>query len=137
MSLFFLKFFIDSFKQLSQRPVVAICPIFYGFLKIRPPNSMTIIIVLLYIYISVAKTLRLLGQRVLPSQYMWNSRFHMCGHVWPNTYSGHNNLYLIWFSRYLTFKFWWRHSDVITKIWNFSYGPIHAQTNKVSYVWSQ
>ena len=44
-------------------------------------------------------------------QYMHKlTRFHMCGH---------NNLYLIRFSRYLTFKFWWRHNDVIKIIWNF------------------
>ena len=63
-------------------------------------------------------------------QYMHKlTRFYMCVH---------NNLYRIWCSSYLTYKFWWRHNDVITEVWNFSYyGPIHAQTNTVSYVWPQ
>ena len=56
----------------------------------------------------------------------------MCDHM-----CGHNNLYRIYFSCYLTYNFWWRHNGVITKIRNFSYGPVHVQTNKVSYVWSQ
>ena len=32
---------------------------------------------------------------------------------------GTNKLYVLWFSRYFTFKFWWRHNDVIMTSQNF------------------